>query len=494
MKSIKSKDWFSLERIQKLDMFQCYPVAIAICQNSKTKKFLGTKLKNIACITKDYTDLCFSTEEWNRVGKKYFQSLQKDFSICQKINKKIFQASKDLDKFSDKIYALKGDLPFGKLIKIYEDFLEHLKELYSAANFYEVLELGQKKYLTELLRSIIASHLDVKDIKKIDEYFPILTASRHPSWIEKERIDFLKLVAKLKSGTKINKDKLLKGHARKYFWIPSLGSFSIWDEKYFKKEIGKFHGNPLEEIENIKKKRGELISQQKNIENKLDLSRKEIDLFHCMQELSYLKDHRRGTQNKAFLVINLVVLQKMTDILGLKKNDINYLTLEEIKNLEGNKKHIEKRKKCWAYIIEDETKEKILEGPKELELFKEIIYIKPPKSKREIKGSVAYKGNIGKIKGVVKIVLGRKDINKIKKDEILVSHITNPDIMEAISKAKVIITDMGGITCHASIIAREMEKPCIIGTRVATETLKDGDLIEVDMNKGTVKILEDGTK
>ena len=52
------------------------------------------------------------------------------------------------------------------------------------------------------------------------------------------------------------------------------------------------------------------------------------------------------------------------------------------------------------------------------------------------------------------------------------------------------MTDEGGITCHAAIISREMKIPCVIGTKVATRILKDGDLVEVDAEKGIVKILE----
>jgi pyruvate,water dikinase len=57
-------------------------------------------------------------------------------------------------------------------------------------------------------------------------------------------------------------------------------------------------------------------------------------------------------------------------------------------------------------------------------------------------------------------------------------------------KAIAFITDEGGITCHAAIIARELKKPCIIGTKIATKVLKDGDLVEVDANKGVVKIIK----
>ena len=54
-------------------------------------------------------------------------------------------------------------------------------------------------------------------------------------------------------------------------------------------------------------------------------------------------------------------------------------------------------------------------------------------------------------------------------------------------KAAAFVTDMGGILCHAAIVSREMKKPCVIGTKVATKTFKDGDLVEVDAEKGIVK-------
>ena len=59
----------------------------------------------------------------------------------------------------------------------------------------------------------------------------------------------------------------------------------------------------------------------------------------------------------------------------------------------------------------------------------------------------------------------------------------------AMKKASAIITDEGGIICHAAIASRELKKPCIIGTKIATKILKDGDLVEVDADNGIVGIL-----
>lgn len=72
---------------------------------------------------------------------------------------------------------------------------------------------------------------------------------------------------------------------------------------------------------------------------------------------------------------------------------------------------------------------------------------------------------------------------------ILVAVTTHPDYVPAMRKAVAIITDEGGITSHAAIVSREFCIPCIVGTKMATKILNDGDLVEVDANNGVVKKL-----
>ena len=83
-----------------------------------------------------------------------------------------------------------------------------------------------------------------------------------------------------------------------------------------------------------------------------------------------------------------------------------------------------------------------------------------------------------------------KDFNKLKEGEILVTTMTSVDFIAVMERASAFVTNEGGITSHASIIAREMNKPCVIGTKVATKVFKDGDKVEVDANKGIIKKID----
>ncbi len=105
----------------------------------------------------------------------------------------------------------------------------------------------------------------------------------------------------------------------------------------------------------------------------------------------------------------------------------------------------------------------------------------------ELKGSVAF---AGKAKGIVKIINRQEDMYKMKQGDVLVSAATTPSIVPAMKKAVAIVTDEGGLTCHASIVSRELGIVCVVGTKFATKILKDGDVVEVDAEKGIVTILK----
>lgn len=88
--------------------------------------------------------------------------------------------------------------------------------------------------------------------------------------------------------------------------------------------------------------------------------------------------------------------------------------------------------------------------------------------------------------GIVKIIHSMDDLDKIKKGDILVTTMTNPDMVVSMQKAAGILTSEGGVTAHAAIVSREMGIPAIVGAQDALDVLKDGDEITVDGYSGKV--------
>ncbi|HUW21696.1 MAG TPA: PEP-utilizing enzyme [Candidatus Bathyarchaeia archaeon] len=106
---------------------------------------------------------------------------------------------------------------------------------------------------------------------------------------------------------------------------------------------------------------------------------------------------------------------------------------------------------------------------------------------REFTGIVASKG---KVKGIANVILNPEITKKFEKGEILVTTMTSPKFTIFYKKTSAIVTDGGGALCHAAIVAREMKIPCIVGTKIATKVLKDGDYVEFDAITGTVRKTE----
>lgn len=143
-----------------------------------------------------------------------------------------------------------------------------------------------------------------------------------------------------------------------------------------------------------------------------------------------------------------------------------------------------RREKCFVVWKEQADKPEILIGDEAKE-WKEILTPKTSSS-QIIKGNCASKG---KVTGKVRVLLNASENDKLEDGEVLVTFMTSPDFMSAVRRCSAIVTNLGGITSHAAIISRELGIPCIVGTKSATEVLKTGDLVEVDADKGVVKIL-----
>lgn len=186
---------------------------------------------------------------------------------------------------------------------------------------------------------------------------------------------------------------------------------------------------------------------------------------------------------------------------GLKKSAGDMCSSEEINNLLKGDEYILKiknlDKRAIVFLISENSFKIYLD--KEAEIIEDYLNSQNPllkdiefaKKEGILKGNVAFEGNVeGKVIRITEKDYKKYDeIFKGKKDYILVTPMTRPEIVPYIKKAKGIITDEGGITCHAAIISRELKVPCIIGTKIATKILKTGDLVKIKSDSGSVKVL-----
>jgi pyruvate,water dikinase len=92
----------------------------------------------------------------------------------------------------------------------------------------------------------------------------------------------------------------------------------------------------------------------------------------------------------------------------------------------------------------------------------------------------------GRGSGQVRIILDVKDMSSFKPKDILVTEMTTPDWVPAMKIASAVVTNLGGKTCHAAIVSRELGVPCVVGTENATKVLKDGEMVTVDGQRGFI--------
>ena len=317
--------------------------------------------------------------------------------------------------------------------------------------------------------------------------FQVVTTSTYESITEKQDKDFLGL-ASSKAGVKSEAfNRQLARHWHTYTWMTYGWAGPALSLEYFRETITKAKKSKRVAIE-IKRRLFEkyrLLKKQKDILKKFPVSdRKFVLLLRTIMEAKVI---RVDAHSRTYFIAERL-LGEIGKRVGLSLNQMRVVPAKEVSNLfrKVDVHQINEEYKFVMYWYDRDSLQKFT-GSKALEKLK-VIQARMPKVKavNEFEGELAF---AGKVRGKVRLILDIKDAGKFKAGEILVTRITDPSYVPLMKKAKAIVTDIGGITSHAAIVSRELRKVCLVGTKIATQVLKDGDYIEVDANKGLVKKL-----
>jgi phosphoenolpyruvate synthase/pyruvate phosphate dikinase len=468
---------------ERAEQYFCsYSIVSGMQDNDRLYKFTGIK-NTVRWLQLNYyfyqftEDLIKSEieakEKILKEGNKYVDNLIKG---CLKNGKKLISLSKAIS-----VKKIKDKNEFAKLILDYKKAISNYT-VYYVLTFFE-------KPLKEITEEVIK-----RNTKTEEEYqlvFDLVTTSCRLTASEEEFDNLLKIAQKSKNVQK----KSIENHIKKYGWLSN---------RYFIGDVWTKY-DILKRLESLgKEKAKNELAKRLNSRKQREIDIKNAIRNFNTEDKSIIKQIRKivylRTQRGDFIHESAgrarPFLDKLAKELKITYFDLMNLSAEEIiLSLNGHfdyKKHIEARKQKFLIFHDWSKKGLIIDGvdvDKYLENKKFLaeILLSNIEYQSEIKGYSAEKGFA---KGKVSIIKTTNDVSKIKFGDVLVTNMTTANLIPAMEKASAFVTDEGGITCHAAIIAREMHKPCIIGTKIATKVLKDGDEVEVDADKGIVRILK----
>ncbi|MBW2981505.1 hypothetical protein KY343_01365 [Candidatus Woesearchaeota archaeon] len=432
------------------------------------------------------------------VAKKMYT----DFLSNSDSLKKRIKAHQELTKKLDKIWEdhLKKS---GDLLKTYRNLIETARKWWrygaigedkGAVIDLEIVPNFERRYgisKTEA-RDIVynLSHPEEQTVLNIERRIfleicnEILSNAKLIKALKKEDYDLI-----LGNKKIFNKIQL---YIKDFFWIKTTFYSSkeitpIVLLKDVEKEIKKLSKKEvLDEIKNIKTNFLDIHDKKKKILEKFKLTKEDKEDIEFARLITYWIEQRKLGMMRHFHYFTRI----FEEIANKFKIDYHEIAVSRIKEIDSllekgkrlGKEAIKKRNDAIMSIYEKNLKTTEFYGKDAEELFK----LANKKEDKEIKGVVASKTEISKIKGIVRIIKNPKK-QDLKKGEILVTSMTRVEFVPMMRKAKAIITDEGGIACHAAIVSRELRVPCVIGTKVATHVLKDGDLVEIDTEEGIVR-------
>lgn len=263
----------------------------------------------------------------------------------------------------------------------------------------------------------------------------------------------------------------------KYGW---LSMYNPNEAPYTKQDFKRFKKEGVETIPNYSRNKKIFQEFIQDIKDKSMKRKIEVMHFHA-----FLKTDRVDTWRKAMFLTSPFYCHISRE-LGISLTDACNMTITETLGFLENgtapnrKRLIQRSVNKVVYVYTKNT------------IFIDSGILKWRTRLDKSNKSSSFKGTIacmGKVRGKAKIISTQKDLEKIEEGDIFVARFTYPTFTPYMVRAAAIVTDDGGLTSHAAIIAREYRKPCIVGTKVGTKILKEGDIVEVDANTGVVKKL-----
>ncbi|MFA6416572.1 MAG: PEP-utilizing enzyme [Patescibacteria group bacterium] len=395
---------------------------------------------------------------------------------------------------------------FEKFFKIYTDLhLLHIPQT--------VLDFGEgtfSKYLMGYLEPRVkTAGLSLGDV------FSVLTTPLQPSKSAEEYRALLLILqgiiadAKLKNYfsftetriiaeelNKINKQTALdiKKHTADFGFLGYGMVGPAWNQEYFIDILSSLirqkinPGQALQESEDNKLK---TEARQQELVKKLSIDDEHLGILKFARDLVFTK----GTRKDAIFCA-LSVLENLYKEVGrrhyLSLRQVRYFNPEELSALlRGGKMSAELLNERYNFSIfysrYHPASEVFLTGVKAKDFVAKLNIIKEEIT--DVKILAGDCASPGRARGEAKVVNVIADMAKMKQGDILISIATTPDLVPAIKKASAIVTDVGGITCHAAIISRELGIPCVVGTKIATKIIKDGIIIDVDATHGKVDLI-----
>jgi len=450
-------------------------------------------------------------ETWNECHEELKAKALKKRSFISDIIKKTQVEGVRMNNWSE-TNIFKADLTKlsdSRLLALYKKFIDWESILYAYGVALPVLDFQNFSFVENNLKSYLQEHVSSE---KYNRYFSVFTEPSHHSFAQEEQIALLKLADSFYANSFWRRSVLnsqlheivqkypefcrkLKTHAKKYGWVYFVYNGPAFTEKEFLQSIKttlEKGQKPKQLLNNIDKrhKQTKLLKEKYIKELKPDAFNEHI--LRLAGDLVWGKPRRKDYQSKTYFHAQ-VLFKEIGRRLHLSLDQVKSTPIKMISDglLKGREVDVHEvnivRRKHACLPNDDGTIELLLD--KEADKFMKKVKrskVKERSHKNTIYGDVACSG---KAKGIVCIVNSLADVRKMKEGNILVSTATTPSIILALKKAAAIVTDEGGLTSHASIVSRELNVPCVIGTKIATKFLKDGYKVIVDATEGVVRII-----
>ncbi|HLD31601.1 MAG TPA: PEP-utilizing enzyme [Patescibacteria group bacterium] len=357
-----------------------------------------------------------------------------------------------------------------------------------------IIEFGSGGMTKKIYEIIAAKDLSNSGLSA-PEALAILATSPKKIWTDEAREALLELaVAQAAKYPDIPTD-ILSTYVEKWGWVYYGYCGPEYTVASVRQELASLITDSTDiadKLFTLRQEKAELVRRQAKLQEELHFTEEEKYILAAAQDFAYTKAYRANLMALADHTVNKL-LWPIAQQGGYSIKQLGMCTVREMKkHLQVNEPlpsvDVLNQRLRYCLFLSEEKGESVLIGAEAKKWVEDNIeQEKVPEGLQELGGMVACAGGIKKVGGRARIVLTAADVEKVREGEILLSTTTIPDFVPAMRRAVAVVTETGGLTCHAAIVSREMNKPCLIGVKHLLKIFKDGDQVEVDIRQGTIR-------
>lgn len=411
-------------------------------------------------------------DDWHATAENAFNYVLSQPDSIRHISKRFGRLITNLDYHSNLMGSFTGNIAGDEAFSLFNIYCDLYIQI---SLFGECIPYTIKEILSCKLQACLSKYGDPAEL------MALFSVPDYQTYTQREERALLEKFKMVKKGADM--DAMVEGHHKGYSWINYDYDGDEWSFEDIRKRFENGLMGTIDDIEAKIRRMDEALrsacEKQQKLIYELKIDDETRRMIQILQDSIVLMDIKKDRLTRVHYNTR-GFFEKIAGHLGIGRIFTSFIMPYELKEvIEAKRIDGLLKRYAWSAVYVSEAGWRLFSRDE----YERLNIINGINNGHSVCGMCAYPGIVA---GRVRIIRNVDDARRFESGDILLTTMTTVDFLEAMKRASAIVTDDGGVICHAAIVSRELKIPCLVGTKNATDVFKDGDYVTLDSGKGVI--------